>query len=326
MKIAYMGTPDFAAPALQRLIDSRHDVDLVITQPSKPRGRGRKVTDSPVKALADHHGIDVLQPASLKREPIDEEIRRRGIDVIVVAAYGKILPKSLLEAPKIGCINIHASLLPAYRGAAPIQRALMQGELETGVTIMEMVPELDAGPMLAQQRVQIEEDDDALSLTNLLAVLGADMLMGVLDEVERTGKIEGEPQDESLATYAPMIKKDEGWVDWSQPTVDLMFRLRALTPWPGFFTTVRGKRLRIIQAEPMTTEEAELHVEAADAQPGTIIGKMKGFGPIVRTGTGALLLLRVQLEGKAQMTASDFMRGFKLEIGQRLGGAPANVE
>lgn len=319
MKIAYMGTPDFAVPTLQRLIESPHDVNLVVTQPSKPRGRGQKTTDSPVKVLAEQHGIDVLQPVSLKREPLEEEIRRRGIDVIVVAAYGKLLPQSLLDAPKIGCINIHASLLPAYRGAAPIQRALMKGDLETGVTIMEMVAELDAGPMLAQQRVQIEEDDDALSLTNMLSVLGADMLMGVLADVERKGKIEGESQDDDLATYAPMISKEEGWIDWSLPTVDLMCRLRALTPWPGFFTTVRGKRLRVIQAEPLTTEEAAVHVKDPDADPGVIVGFMKGFGPIVRTGTGFLLLLRVQLEGKAQMTASDFMRGFKLEIGQRLG-------
>ncbi len=319
MKLAYMGTPDFAVPPLLRLIESDHEVDLVITQPSKPKGRGRKLIDPPVKVLADEHHIDVLQPVSLKREPLDEEIRRRGIDVIVVAAYGKILPQSLLDAPKIGCINIHASLLPAYRGAAPIQRAIMAGELETGVTLMKMVFKLDAGPMLAQQRVPIEDDDDALSLTNLLSVLGADMLLRVLEDVEREGKIEGDPQDEALATYAPMIDKEEGWVDWSLSTLELMYRLRGLTPWPGFYTTVNNKRLRLVQAEPLLEGDDDLNLKEIDKEPGTIIGFMPGCGPVVQTGTGFLLITRLQLEGKVEMDAAAFMRGYALSVGQRLG-------
>jgi methionyl-tRNA formyltransferase len=239
--------------------------------------------------------------------------------VIVVAAYGKILPQSLLDAAKIGCINIHASLLPAYRGAAPIQRALMNGEMETGVTLMKMVLELDAGPMLAQQRIPIEDDDDALSLTNILAVLGADMLIRVLEDVEKTGKIEGEPQDKSKATYAAMITKEEGRVDWSLPTLELMYRLRALTPWPGFYTTINQKRLRIVQAEPLLEGDEQLDLKKIDVEPGTIVGFMPGCGPVVQTGTGFLLITRLQLEGKAQMEATDFMRGYALSAGQRFG-------
>lgn len=324
MKIAFMGTPDFAVPALQRLIESRHEVNLVVTQPSKPKGRGRKPTDPPVKQLADQHGIDVLQPASLKREPLDGEIRARGIDVIVVAAYGQILPQTLLDAPRIGCINIHASMLPAYRGAAPIQRALMEGEHETGVTIMEMVLALDAGPMIAQQKVLIEDDDDALSLSNLLAVLGADMLMRALDDIEKSGRIEGIPQDDSMATYAPMIQKEERWIDWTLPTVEIMYRLRGLTPLPGYFTTIGDKRLRIAQAEPLSTEEAALHMKDEEVEPGHVAALIDGIGFAVRTGTGYLLVTAVQPEGKSRMDAAAYLRGNALRVGQKLGHVKSN--
>lgn len=324
MKIAFMGTPDFAVPALERLLESSHEVKLVVTQPSKPKGRGRKPLDPPVKVVADAHNIDVLQPESLRREPLEDEIRRREIDVIVVAAYGQILPQSLLDAPRLGCINIHASLLPAYRGAAPIQRALMDGCHETGVTIMQMVFRLDAGPMLAQQRVEIEEDDDALSLTNMLAVLGADMLMRVLDEVEKEGKITGLPQDENLATYAPMIRKEEGWADWTASSLDLMYHLRGLTPWPGLYTTVGDKRLRILQAEPISAAEAALHTAREDDDPGVVVGIAQGFGPIVRTGDGYLLITRMQLEGKPQMPAAAFLRGNPIAVGEKLGAVKLN--
>lgn len=326
MNIAYMGTPDFAVPALQRLIESPHDVRLVVTQPSKRKGRGQKLVDPPVKTLADEHGIDVLQPASLRREPIEDEIRKRDIDVIVVAAYGQILPKSLLDAARIGCINIHASLLPAYRGAAPIQRALMDGVHETGVTIMKMVPKLDAGPMISQQRVDIEEDDDALSLTNMLAVLGADMLMRALDDVERDRRIDGIAQDDAQATYAPMISKEEGWADWALPSVEIMYRLRGLTPWPGYFTMLGDKRLRIIQAEPLLPDEAAIHARDEDIPPGTVAGIMEGYGPIVRTGDGFLLLTAVQIEGKPQMSAAAFLRGNPIEVGRKFGAPPPKTD
>lgn len=319
MKICFMGTPEFAVPPLQRLIESRHEVALVVTQPSKPAGRGRRITDPPVKTLADQHGIPVLQPASLKKDPLDAKIRELGIDLVVVVAYGKILPDALLAAPRIGSLNIHASLLPEYRGAAPIQRALMEGRDETGVTIMQVVSELDAGPIVSVRRAEIHDDDDSLSMHNYLSVLGADMLVGALDEIEKTGVIEGEPQDDTLATYAEMVRKEEGLIPWSDTSMEIIHRLRALTPWPGCFTSMSGKRVRVLQAEPLGEEMAE-HIKADDgAEPGAISGIEKGFGFCVRTGDGHLLITRVQPEGKDQMEALAFMNGYKLQIGDALG-------
>jgi len=319
MKICFMGTPEFAVPPLQRLIDSKHEVALVVTQPSKPAGRGRKITDPPVKTLAEKHGIPVLQPASLRKEPIEDKVRELDIDVLIVVAYGKILPDALLAAPRIGCLNIHASLLPEYRGAAPIQRAIMDGCSETGVTIMQVVTELDAGPIVAVRRAEIHDDDDSLSMHNYLSVMGADMLLGVLDEIERTGIIEGEPQDDALATYAEMIRKEDGLIPWSDTSMEIMHRLRGLTPWPGCFTSLRGKRLRIHQAEPLNEEMAQ-HIEADDTvEPGTISGVEKGYGFSVRTGDGHLMITRIQPEGKDQMDALAFLNGHHLRVGDPLG-------
>jgi len=314
-----MGTPEFAVPTLERLLDSRHEVKLVITQPSRPKGRGMKVADPPVKVLADSRGIPVLQPSKLIKEGIAEKIRETGADVGVVVAYGRILPESVIESTRLGWLNVHASLLPEYRGAAPIQRALMDGRLETGVTIMKLVAELDSGPIISQQSMEIHEDDDALSVANYLSVLGADLLMRALDEIERDGVIEGEEQNHEQATYAPMITKEEGTIDWNEPSVQIMFKLRGLTPWPGLFTSLSGKRLRIIQAEPLDEEEAE-HVGATnELKPGTVSGIMKGFGFVVKTGDGHLLIHNLQLEGKTPVDGDAFLNGFPMKVGQKLG-------
>ncbi len=314
-----MGTPDFAVPALDRLLASRHEVCLVVTQPSKPKGRGRKIADPPIKTLAGGRGIPVLQPVSLKKEPLEDKIKESGIDAIVIVAYGKILPESLLNAPRLGCLNIHASLLPKYRGAAPIQRALMDGQMETGVTIMKVVPQLDAGPIIAQERVEIHDDDDALSLANVLSVVGADLLLRVLDDIEREGVIEGEAQDETEATYAAMISKSDGEIPWKATSHEIMFRLRALSPWPGLFTTLDGKRLRVHQAEPMSEDEAE-KIGADDAlAPGSVSGFLKEFGFAIRTGDGHLLIRQLQLEGKQATEADAFLHGHPLKIGTKLG-------
>jgi methionyl-tRNA formyltransferase len=324
MKIAFMGTPDFAVPTLERLISSGHEVKLVVTQPSKPKGRGQKPADPPVKLAADRQGIAVIQPASLKRDPIDQKIRDLGIDLIVVVAYGKLLPKSLLEAPRLGAINVHASLLPEYRGAAPIQRALMDGRFETGVTIMKMVEALDAGPIITQHREEIHDDDDALSLANLLSVVGADLLARVLEDIEEEGTINGIDQDESQATYAPMIKKSEGEIDWSMPSERIMFRLRGLTPWPGLYTVALGSRAKVIQAEVIDQDEAE-HIGALESQPGTISGIVKDVGFTVKTGDGHLLIRRIQPEGKREMDAEEYMRGYTVVTGRALASAPVKV-
>lgn len=323
MKIVFMGTPEFAVPALERLVESPHEVVLVVTQPSKPQGRGQKVVDPPVKQVADQHGIEVIQPASLKKEPIHERVRQLAADIIVVVAYGKILPDELLAAPRLGCLNIHASLLPEYRGAAPIQRAIMDGRRETGVTIMKLAAELDAGPIVSQQTIDIMEDDDSLSVGNMLSVLGADMLIRALDDIEKSGRIEAVEQDASQATYAAMIKKEEGEIDWSIPSDEIMYRLRALTPWPGLFTTISAKRVRIVQAEPLDSAEAEHHGASDKAPPGTVTAIMKGFGFVVRTGSGHLLVTRVQPAGKPMMDATAFLNGNPLEVGQALDRAPA---
>lgn len=314
-----MGTPEFAVPALQALIDSRHEVVLVVTQPSRPKGRGLKPVDPPVKTLADANGIPVIQPASVKREPIDAKVRELGVDAIVVVAFGQILPQSLLDAPRLGALNIHASLLPEYRGAAPIQRALMEGRLETGVTIMRVELKLDAGPIISQEVVPIHEDDDALSLASILSYEGARLLTRALEDIEAEGKIEGEPQDEALATHAPPITKEEGRVPWSDPAESIMFRLRGLTPWPGLFTVFRGRRMQITQAEPLAPDEAAEVGADEEMLPGCVSAIMPEFGFAVWTGDGQLLIRRLKMEGKGEMEAEAFLRGQRVEVGERLG-------
>lgn len=329
MKVCFMGTPDFAVPALERLADSRHSIELVVTQPSKPQGRGNRVADPPVKVAADARGLRVVQPASLRRESLVPLVRELGVDVAVVVAYGKMLPDDLLAAPRLGCLNIHPSMLPEYRGAAPIQRALMDGRLETGVTIIKLVSKMDAGPIVAQEPHPIEEDDDHLSLSNYLSVVGADLTMRVLDEAEREGVLEGVEQDESRATYAPPIRPEEGLIPWTDSSVAIVARLRGVTPWPGLYTTIQGRRLEVLAAEPMTDDQRR-HIAAAGAvPPGTISGLEKGYGFSVRTGDGHLMIREVQLEGKRRMDATSFWNGARLKAGVRLGDAaarPAEVE
>lgn len=323
MRIVFLGTPEFAVPSLARLIESRHEVCFVVTQPSKARGRGLKVIDPPVKVLALENNLPVFQPASLKKEPLHEKVRGVHADVGIVVAYGKILPTELLAAPRLGFLNVHASLLPEYRGAAPIQRTLMDGRIETGVTIMKVIPELDAGPIVSQQTVEINEDDDARSLSHVLSVLGADLLLRALDDIEERGLIEGVDQDESLATYAAKITKAEGVLDWSLDSQSIMFRLRGLTPWPGLFTCLGDRRLRIAQAEPISTGEAAEYKAREDVPPGTVSAIVRELGFLVRTGDGHLLVTRLQPEGKAEMEAPAFLNGAALRPGQ---GLTAQVE
>ncbi|MCL5269924.1 MAG: methionyl-tRNA formyltransferase [bacterium] len=322
MKVVFMGTPAFAVPALERLIDSPHEVCLVVTQPDRPRGRGRKVEASPVKALAEKHGLRVIQPQSLKREPVAALIRDAGADVAIVAAYGRILPPEVLQAPRLGCLNIHPSLLPEYRGAAPIQRAILDGRGETGVTIMLLAEELDNGPIIAQQRVDILDDDDALSVSNMTAVLGADMLIRVLDDIGEKGAVESVPQDDRLATFAPPIAKEEGQIPWGDTTMDIMYRLRAMTPWPGAYTYVNGRiLLHIVQAEPLWENEAAELGDMNKAAPGTVSSFKKGFGFTVRTGDGHLLVTAVKPGGKKLMDAPSFVNGRGIQLGDVLGPA-----
>jgi methionyl-tRNA formyltransferase len=319
MKIVFMGTPEFAVPALQRLIDSRHEVVLVVTRPDKPKGRGQKLEAPPIKELALAHGLEMLQPTRAERPQLAGWIRERGADLAVVAAYGMLLPPDVLAAPRLGCVNIHPSLLPAYRGAAPIQRCILEGNTESGVTIMQLVEELDAGPIIAQQRFDILPDDDARSIADLAAVMGADMLLRVIDEADKKGVIESEPQNDDEATYAPPIEKEEGLIDWAEPTEQIIYRMRALTPWPGIFTFINGeRRLNILQGEPLWENEAEELGDLNKAKPGTVTGLLKGFGFSVKTGDGHLLVTMVQPAGKEAMDAQAFLNGRGLEVGHRL--------
>jgi methionyl-tRNA formyltransferase len=318
MKIVFMGTPEFALPALQRLIESRHEVVLVITQPDRPKGRGKKVEASAVRAVAEKHGLPVIVPEKLRKEDVAGQIRATGAEACVVAAYGRILPDEVLEATRLGCLNIHPSLLPAYRGAAPMQRCLLEGITETGVTIMRLVSEMDAGPIVSQQRVEILPDDDARSLSDLCSVLGADMLLRVLDEAERTGRIDAVEQDHTQATYAPPIAKAEGLIPWTDRAEAIIFRLRALTPWPGAYTFIDGERqLTIAQAEPW--EEHGAPDAEKGPKPGTVISLEKGRGFVVQAGDMGLLVTRVKPEGKGEMEAYAFVVGRGVKEGDVLG-------
>jgi methionyl-tRNA formyltransferase len=321
MKIVFMGTPEFASTALERLIASPHQVALAITQPDRPKGRGQKLEPPPVKVLALAHGIPVLQPRSVRREDIASAIRETSADAIIVAAFGQILPREVLEATRLGCLNIHPSLLPAWRGAAPIQRCLLEGASDTGVTIMQLDEAMDHGPIIAQQSIEILADDDARSLADMLSVLGADMLVRVLDEAEKEGRIESVPQDHALATLAPAIKKEEGLIPWTDPTERIMYRLRAMTPWPGAFTFIGGERqLTILQAEPLREDEAEeLDETIPKAKPGTVTSLMKDLGFTVKTGNGHLLVNKVKPEGKKQMEGWAYIIGRNIAVGEKLG-------
>ena len=310
-KVLFMGTPDFAVPILQALIESpEYDVVAVATRVDKPAGRGRKLRPSPVKEVAQADGIPVFQPRSLRKDPDAVlALAETGPDVIVVAAYGLILPKSVLEIPPYGCINVHASLLPRWRGAAPVAAAILAGDEVTGITIMLMDEGMDTGPLLAQVEEPILPTDTAGSLSTRLAGLGARLL---LDTLPRwiAGGVEPEPQDDAAATYAPRIKKEQGRIVWEKPAELLEREVRAYQPWPGSFTTWQGRRLKVLEA-------AVDHDGAPQAQPGTVLEADRGVG--VATGDGVLLLRRVQLAGKKPVDIESFLRGQRGFVGGVLG-------
>ncbi|MDO8844028.1 MAG: methionyl-tRNA formyltransferase [Methylicorpusculum sp.] len=307
MRIVFAGTPEFAVPALQMLLASSHEVCAVYTQPDKPAGRGRKLTPSPVKALALESGITVVQPASLKNESDFKQLADFNPDLMVVVAYGMILPQSVLDLPKYGCINVHGSLLPRWRGAAPIQRALMAGDKETGVTIMQIVRQLDAGDMLHKEVYVIEPHDTASDLHNKLAQLGAVGLSKVLDQLDKN-ELHPEKQDEALVTYAEKLDKSESLMDWSQSAEVLALKVRGMNAWPVAQTTFNGDVLRIWRAEPVSSESNEA--------PGTVLINDKQLD--VQTGKGVLRLLEVQLPGGKRVSARDFINAHDLHA-RRLG-------
>jgi methionyl-tRNA formyltransferase len=307
MRIVFMGTPDFAAPCLQALLDSPHEVCGVFTQPDKPKGRGHKVLPPPVKQLAGRYGVPVYQPATLKTEDGVAPLRELSPDLIVVVAYGKLLPKAVLELPKYGCINVHASLLPKYRGAGPIQWCVLNGETETGVTTMYMAEGLDTGDMLLKTKTTIGENETASELHDRLSVIGAKLLTETLEALE-AGALNPQKQDDSLACYAPMLSKELSAIDFTRPARLVHNQIRGLSSWPCASTILHGKRLKIYRSE------------LADGYHGGCGEVLDEKRLIVGCGEQtAVCLSEVQYEGSKRMKSEDFLRGHKVEKGTRLG-------
>ncbi len=311
LRVVFAGTPDFAVPPLEALLDMGHRVVAVYTQPDRPAGRGRKPRPSPVKRRAEAAGLPVRQPATLRDADEQRALADLRPDVMVVVAYGLILPPRVLQIPPLGCLNIHASLLPRWRGAAPIQRAILAGDAETGVTIMQMDEGLDTGAMLAFARTPIGEEETAATLHDRLSRLGAELLVETLARLQE-GRIEALPQDESRATYAEKLAKSEAVLDWRRPARELLRQVQAFNPWPVAETTLDGRQLRIWRARALD--------ETTDRPPGTVL-RASGDGIDVATGDGVLRLLEVQPAGKRAMAAGDYANARDL-TGRRLGEAP----
>jgi len=303
MKVIFAGTPEFSVPALQALLDSSHAVVAVYTQPDRPSGRGRRTAESPVKRLAMQANIPVYQPTGLKSADTQAVIQVLQPDLMVVVAYGLILPPGVLRVPRLGCVNLHASLLPRWRGAAPIQRAILAGDAETGVCLMQMEAGLDTGPLLACRRCEIGESETGVHLHDRLARLGAGLLADSLDALEH-GALTAQPQDEAGASYARKLDKSEARIDWTDSAVDIARKVRAFNAWPVAETRYRGRQLRIWEAQPRPSE--------AGASPGTVISSgREGFE--VACGEGCLLLQKVQLPGARAVSAADFSNAHPLE-------------
>ncbi len=305
LRVLYFGTPQFAVPTLERLIGSPHTVVGVITQPDRPRGRGQHVTASPVKVVAEAHGIPVLQPTQLRDAAFLDQVRSLAPDIGVVAAYGRILPQVVLDLPTLGLINVHASLLPRWRGAAPIHRAVIAGDAVTGVTIMRVVLALDAGPMLATIEIPIAPDDTSESLEPRLAHAGADLLLATLDQLA-VGPVTEVPQDESQVTYAERLQRAESVVIWDRPAVTIDRQIRGLQPWPLVVATIDGRRVALLHASVIASD--------AGAAPGTVM-RATGDNLHIATGDGALAISRLKPEGRRPMAVRDWLNGVAITPG-----------
>lgn len=304
-----MGTPEFALPSLNALHQSGHAILAVITQPDRPKGRGGRLAPPPAKVMAERFGLPVLQPDTIKDPAFIGHLRDLGPDVIVVVAFGRILPPEILDLPPRGCVNLHASLLPKYRGAAPIQWAIINGEPETGITTIRMDPGMDTGDILLHERVSILPEDTAGSLSVRLAERGADLLLRTLKGIE-AGDVVPIPQDHSAATMAPMLGKESGEIDWARPAVMIVNRIRGLSPWPGTYTFYQDERWRIWKAAPED--------KMSDETPGTIL-KTGREGVSVATGQGLLEILELQPENGRRMSVREFLAGHSVEPGVVLG-------
>ncbi len=306
MRLVFMGTPDFAVPSLESLLQSEETVVGVVTQPDRPKGRGRSVVASPVKRLCQRVGLPVLQPLKMKDPAFLEALRNWKPELIAVAAFGRILPTMILELPPQGCVNVHASLLPKYRGAAPIQWALINGEQETGVTTMLMDAGMDTGPILLQERVAIQPEETAGVLSTRLAVVGGRLLLATIQELN-AGTVTPKPQDHTQATLAPLLKKEDGVIDWALGASAIANRIRGLTPWPGAYTFMGQDRWLIWRA-------LRTHRSAQGHQPGTIVEVGKE-AVLVATGTDLLAVTEVQPANSRRMTVAQYLAGHPVQVG-----------
>ncbi|MCI0481327.1 MAG: methionyl-tRNA formyltransferase [Candidatus Dadabacteria bacterium] len=307
MRIVFMGTPEFAVPSFKALLDSQDEVAALVAQPDKPKGRGLKPAPPPTKIVAEQFGIPVLQPSGIRTEAFLQELTELRPDLICVAAYGKILPKAVLELPRFGCLNVHASLLPKYRGAAPVNWAIARGEAVTGITIMQMDKGMDTGDILLTREMPIDYDDTGETLTEKLSLAGAELLLQAIAGLKK-GYLRPLKQDEAAATYAPMLKKEDGRVDWSKPAGEIRNQIRGMLPWPGAYTYSNGKMIKIYKAA----------VAVGEGKQGEVIDAPQGVLRVM-TGEGALDILELQLEGGKRLDAKAFLSGRKIEPGAVLG-------
>jgi len=310
LRIIFMGTPDFAVPNLKALIDGPDDIVAVVTQPDRPKGRGKKLSSPPVKIIAEENDIPVLQPVKIKTEEFRNGLLSYQPDLIVVTAYGRILPLSLLELAPMGCINVHGSLLPLYRGAAPIQWSVIKGDKEVGITVIRMNEGMDTGDMLLKESITPTPDETSGTLFNKLAQLGSETLLNAIKGL-KDGTIAATQQDHSQATTAPMLKKSDGLIDWSKKAGELECLIRGLDPWPSAFSFLDTKRLRLFKPEVIYKEN--------NAQPGSLIRSDKR-GLLIACGEDTLLIKEIQPEGKKRMTVEAFLCGCDLELGTLLTG------
>lgn len=312
LRLAFFGTPDAAVPSLERLADAGHDIALVITQPDRPKGRGYEPAPSPVKRAALARGLPVSEPLKIRQTEFIDTLRGLGLEVMVVVAYGKIIPQAIIDIPPLGIVNVHFSLLPAYRGAAPVEWAVANGETLTGVTTMRIDAGLDTGDILLQREVEIGTEETAAELSRRLASIGADLLLETLEGL-RTGAVTPRPQDHSRATYAPMLTKEDGRIDWSWPALKIHNRVRGFQPWPGAYCLFRGRLLHIWRTRPTP--------ETVSGPPGALHPQRRRL--LVACGEDtALELMELQLEGRKRLPVEAFLAGQRVVEGERLEPAP----
>jgi methionyl-tRNA formyltransferase len=318
VRIVFFGSPSFAVPTLEALRAAGHDVALVVSQPGKPFGRKAEITDPPVASLAKSLGMHVFQPPTLKDDAAVARLAETRADLFIVAAYGKILAQRVLDLPRLGCLNVHGSLLPRWRGASPVQASILAGDAETGVSIMRMEAGMDTGPVYAMRKTEIGEEEDSASLGARLALLGARVLIETLNSLEGEEGRSPVPQDDSHATYCPKIAREDARVDWTRRAPEMVRRARAFTPWPGLFTTRRNARLKLSHLSLVVDGAWVREGAAASSPPGTVLEA--GGRIVVACGEGAVAVATLQAEGRKALPAADFVRGERVAPGETWGG------